>query len=324
MKTPRRWATRAHPRSRGEHELTVSEVRTPPGSSPLARGTPHRGHRPAQGAGLIPARAGNTRAALNDLEEMGAHPRSRGEHRLFRSFGFMRSGSSPLARGTPAGRPLTRAARGLIPARAGNTFACQSRRVRGWAHPRSRGEHLPAASDAFATAGSSPLARGTPTDQILEQLPRGLIPARAGNTAIFWHYTGWTRAHPRSRGEHLNAAVSCISPPGSSPLARGTQNMAGERQFTNGLIPARAGNTTRWCTGCGTARAHPRSRGEHGLSVNHFQAAMGSSPLARGTQIFPKGKPKCPGLIPARAGNTLRILFPVSWIGAHPRSRGEH
>ena len=50
------------------------------GSSPLARGTPRHLHRDCRPNGLIPARAGNTASLLALAEEMGAHPRSRGEH----------------------------------------------------------------------------------------------------------------------------------------------------------------------------------------------------------------------------------------------------
>ena len=111
---------------------------------------------------------------------------------------------------------------------------------------------------------------------------------------------------------------------GSSPLARGT--LAGLPDFgvRHRLIPARAGNTLHPAPSNGRTAAHPRSRGEHVVQLAGLLAALGSSPLARGTQ------PQVPNflgllrLIPARAGNTsssqgVMILFP-----AHPRSRGEH
>ena len=54
-------ASRAHPRSRGEHYRVFIVVTLRMGSSPLARGT-RRGFRDVTaGSGLIPARAGNTR-----------------------------------------------------------------------------------------------------------------------------------------------------------------------------------------------------------------------------------------------------------------------
>ena len=75
--------SRAHPRSRGEHEILQDGVAAGDGSSPLARGTPLA---PGEGAALG-----------------GAHPRSRGEHLEYFAFTSPVAGSSPLARGTLLG-----------------------------------------------------------------------------------------------------------------------------------------------------------------------------------------------------------------------------
>ena len=58
----RRRAAAVHPRSRGEHTGGAEAHRLATGSSPLARGTPHRGGRWPQTRRFIPARAGNTRS----------------------------------------------------------------------------------------------------------------------------------------------------------------------------------------------------------------------------------------------------------------------
>ena len=152
----------AHPRSRGEHQSERHPRHRHRGSSPLARGTRLRMARRFVRAGLIPARAGNTRRATTRRAMNGAHPRSRGEHnRMVRTASRM-SGSSPLARGTLEQRGKEDPTLGLIPARAGNTqtslhLTCASR-----AHPRSRGEHQMLSATKVRTPGSSPLARGTP------------------------------------------------------------------------------------------------------------------------------------------------------------------
>ena len=151
----------AHPRSRGEHGGRRHKHSNHQGSSPLARGTPVLRDDLDAVQGLIPARAGNTRASSSSRYRRRAHPRSRGEHLFGGVVKVGVVGSSPLARGTRCrttrGVPLV----GLIPARAGNTahfcsFLCRFR-----AHPRSRGEHMRPASPASTTQGSSPLARGT-------------------------------------------------------------------------------------------------------------------------------------------------------------------
>ena len=217
----RRWRA-AHPRSRGEHFQTASNIIGDIGSSPLARGTS------TQRAGrrlrfrLIPARAGNIFMASRHSGRHSAHPRSRGEHPRSSAAASCCAGSSPLARGTSL-LTLNRIARArLIPARAGNMAWRVLRRILATAHPRSRGEHSQNMKMRYAPAGSSPLARGTSILAIPGERFIRLIPARAGNiSSAGWRERGGA-AHPRSRGEH-NGIVSMRAPKyGSSPLARGT------------------------------------------------------------------------------------------------------
>ena len=172
----------AHPRSRGEHPVTRCHIKTPLGSSPLARGTHGGGRREFRAARLIPARAGNTSAGLSRTLTPSAHPRSRGEHAstpLPCTVGF---GSSPLARGTHQTLVIPAGGSRLIPARAGNTTATQSAFTPEAAHPRSRGEHFCSSLQPFSGFGSSPLARGTLIEELNFVLVERLIPARAGNT----------------------------------------------------------------------------------------------------------------------------------------------
>ena len=172
------------------------------------------------------------------------------------------------------------------------------------AHPRSRGEHGPGGKVSVSDCGSSPLARGTLAAGHLSVQRKRLIPARAGNTGGVYASSRATAAHPRSRGEHTRT----LDPPrpggGSSPLARGTHrcHLGGGNLLR--LIPARAGNTYVDITEWNAGSAHPRSRGEHGLSGSPFSSFRGSSPLARGTQFDAWEMLLADRLIPARAGNT--------------------
>ena len=151
-----------------------------------------------------------------------------------------------------------------------------------------------------------------------------LIPARAGNTM----HNALTRekatAHPRSRGEHVDRAVSHRVFPGSSPLARGTRGTAGVLRRRLRLIPARAGNTVSGGTAGSSNKAHPRSRGEHARKHGHRRPPGGSSPLARGTHPHAGTLRTRSRLIPARAGNTVGVPESTCRASAHPRSRGEH
>ena len=111
---------------------------------------------------------------------------------------------------------------------------------------------------------------------------------------------------------------------GSSPLARGTLLRVCRGVDFKGLIPARAGNTSKLLRPRSLCRAHPRSRGEHERLFVFVGWVGGSSPLARGTQWKWKQRRRKKGLIPARAGNTTYHQDRTCRRRAHPRSRGEH
>ena len=171
------------------------------------------------------------------------------------------------------------------------------------AHPRSRGDHDSTGHRRLSVEGSSPLARGPPYDWRVELEPVGLIPARAGTTMEASSSRTFTRAHPRSRGDHCRVIMSRMFIRGSSPLARGPPDVNQRIFDASGLIPARAGTTTSDC-GCGRQLwAHPRSRGDHWRCGWWWGLRVGSSPLARGPRLLVQLLVRYIGLIPARAGN---------------------
>ncbi len=76
--TPAMCRTTAHPRSRGATRQLRSHGRGRRGPSPLARGNRHGSDEGADGAGPIPARAGQPGVKLSPVLASRAHPRSRG------------------------------------------------------------------------------------------------------------------------------------------------------------------------------------------------------------------------------------------------------
>ena len=172
--------------------------------------------------------------------------------------------------------------------------------------------------------GSSPLARGT-FRELAHRTPfLRLIPARAGNI-LARHKTPCTKsAHPRSRGEHFGFVYLAGETVGSSPLARGTYYVTLAVETSTRLIPARAGNIAVSQTTAHAQAAHPRSRGEHALTIRQLSREPGSSPLARGTFLFIFFYLRGARLIPARAGNIPSGRSCGPRCAAHPRSRGEH
>ena len=131
----------AHPRSRGENEMSDQVREVAAGSSPLTRGKHEAWAFDAEAGRLIPAHAGKTSPSPTQRKSSWAHPRSRGENTRRGLSTPKPAGSSPLTRGKPR-RPLLNGNRaGLIPAHAGKTGHCQVGLPEPAAHPRSRGEN---------------------------------------------------------------------------------------------------------------------------------------------------------------------------------------
>ena len=295
---------RAHPRSRGENLPCRPTRGCGRGSSPLTRGKrPVRcdGRTPA---GLIPAHAGKTPAALTRSCRRRAHPRSRGENLVATAAVDAVCGSSPLTRGKHLGSCRCSRGVGLIPAHAGKTSGCACHHVRSWAHPRSRGENMAMASSSSTMRGSSPLTRGKRGSSRGPSSCPGLIPAHAGKTLRSRLSTSSHRAHPRSRGENPPAVGLRPPPEGSSPLTRGKRSREAHTRAGQGLIPAHAGKTAYGNRPAQALGAHPRSRGENGAAAfSNFERA-GSSPLTRGKRRGIPARTGGGGLIPAHAGKT--------------------
>ena len=172
-------------------------------------------------------------------------------------------GSSPLTRGKLTSLDLREVSLGLIPAHAGKTLGRSRRSFPRRAHPRSRGENLPATGALRGEVGSSPLTRGKPSASSSTDGGRGLIPAHAGKTPDTGSPDPRPRAHPRSRGENHDAPFSSRREYGSSPLTRGKPLIQARRIHARGLIPAHAGKTMTLPFRRVASTAHPRSRGEN-------------------------------------------------------------
>ena len=172
-------------------------------------------------------------------------------------------------------------------------------------NPRSRGENPLDGVGLTHPSGSSPLTRG--------KLSR---PGTKSGTGL---------AHPRSRGENYQAHATALQAGGSSPLTRGKRVGVTLDAWRRGLIPAHAGKTCRRRTARAGSWAHPRSRGENGVSKNTKAPRAGSSPLTRGKhdlrdRLSPESR-----LIPAHAGKTGVDFNEADVIGgSSPLTRGKH
>ena len=213
------------------------------GSSPRVRGKHSSADAGPGGRGLIPARAGKTRAMPSARSHVGAHPRACGENPRPWSPRLWTFGSSPRVRGKPHMSKRDSAARRLIPARAGKTGGADGEGDGEGAHPRACGENRSMSRVACSMLGSSPRVRGKPKRPGAKRGALRLIPARAGKTRGLPRDRRASAAHPRACGENLMNHQSRGSHPGSSPRVRGKQDpYFGARQAQR-LIPARAGKT---------------------------------------------------------------------------------
>ena len=274
----------AHPRSRGENRFRCGIDAPLDGSSPLTRGKRGRVDGPRRSGRLIPAHAGKTNFEANAAVDCAAHPRSRGENESATRAGFPSFGSSPLTRGKRGHVARAAGEERLIPAHAGKTRGSPSPRRWREAHPRSRGENPPVTRRSGRCRGSSPLTRGKLCAADRRKKRARLIPAHAGKTHGRGLSLARQAAHPRSRGENSFRCFRSFFSLGSSPLTRGKPLRRRTLRSWLRLIPAHAGKTV-WCASPPfLLQAHPRSRGENGMTASVTRLASGSSPLTRGKQ----------------------------------------
>ena len=192
------------------------------------------------------------------------------------------------------------------------------------AHPRPCGEHCSFQNRGSVASGSSPPVRGARYCSCFGVCTVGLIPARAGSTASCPLIVQCNWAHPRPCGEHEEGFISSSSVRGSSPPVRGAHAPPFTLQLRDGLIPARAGSTTKVQLRPLKHWAHPRPCGEHSPAARPPQSQGGSSPPVRGAPTGALIALPLPGLIPARAGSTYSSFCALNSAWAHPRPCGEH
>ena len=196
----------------------------------------------------------------------------------------------------------TAALDGIIPARAGFTLHRPRDHHHGADHPRSRGVYPVTRATFRSSSGSSPLARGLLRIWDRECYLPGIIPARAGFTPPPRTVSAGSWDHPRSRGVYL----------------RDETGLGDDGR----IIPARAGFTPWRRVRSPPKRDHPRSRGVYKGGGHPMSATLGSSPLARGLQLWLDGADSHRGIIPARAGFTPTPPSSCWRSRDHPRSRG--
>ena len=211
-------------------------------------------------------------------------------------------GSSPRVRGKPDQRrdPVRRER--IIPARAGQTRWCREYRIPKPDHPRACGANLSTSSNSNSSAW--------------------IIPARAGQTCPHRWLSGRGPDHPRACGANkpMEMAEGCAC--GSSPRVRGKPDDVRESSRHLRIIPARAGQTSDRASRHGSTPDHPRACGANAYAEAHSKNHTGSSPRVRGKLELGRIVLQSRRIIPARAGQTKRPIWPKPRRTDHPRACG--
>ena len=155
-------------------------------------------------------------------------------------------------------------------------------------HPRSCGANLSTISTSSLTVGSSPLVRGQPVIFPPLSVRARIIPARAGPTPFAISVASSVADHPRSCGANLMFSSAFFISSGSSPLVRGQRDRHRILVVPVRIIPARAGPTSSMPEASWVRSDHPRSCGANYAAITGTISLIGSSPLVRGQQTYPR------------------------------------
>ena len=292
------------------------------GPSPRGRGNPIDADDPHLRARSIPARAGEPRRRAPGGGPRAVHPRAGGGTKGFSKKEIAAEGPSPRGRGNREGadRSLDRAgpsprgrgnlvadresqaARGSIPARAGEPrsrpIPHRLRRV----HPRAGGGTSVIQIQTAAAKGPSPRGRGNRGSPAQAERLAGSIPARAGEPSARSHPRTRPGVHPRAGGGTRCGRSLKVSPSGPSPRGRGNPRGRRGSPGRSGSIPARAGEPPGDCTAREPGRVHPRAGGGTARGLHRQRARQGPSPRGRGNLFSDADAALQEGSIPARAG----------------------
>ena len=271
---------------------------------------------------IIPARAGQTALLKAPTSAVPDHPRACGANHRQGDMPVFAIGSSPRVRGKrrESQRMIQRTR--IIPARAGQTPPRPCRQGSRTDHPRACGANSFRSSSHGLLSGSSPRVRGKRYGGTQEEMKRRIIPARAGQTAMPRSHPLPSSDHPRACGANPSAVTFASARFGSSPRVRGKPGRIRWRKLDRRIIPARAGQTSRFARSSVQKPDHPRACGANFADDQAKVCFDGSSPRVRGKLFQAADSARVGRIIPARAGQTQR-WSPLPPDGPdHPRACG--
>ena len=212
--------------------------------------------------------------------------------------------------------------RWIIPAHAGQTYRYGCGRHRQPDHPRACGANPVRTVPSLWASGSSPRMRGKQRAFIENTLKPRIIPAHAGQTDVARWSGNWRTDHPRACGANSRLLQAATTSLGSSPRMRGKQRLTSIEHFAERIIPAHAGQTAVPTVADGTRSDHPRACGANHDCVRPLFRPFGSSPRMRGKHAVAGAARRVVRIIPAHAGQTSGLTYPMPSVADHPRACG--
>ena len=197
------------------------------GLSPRMRGSPPSRAQPCAPQGPIPAHAGEPVVRRGRTAARRAYPRACGGAAASISANTSRTGLSPRMRGSHAFLLLPSAARGPIPAHAGEPSCPSAWTSMTRAYPRACGGAGERARPSGASRGLSPRMRGSPGRRIAGGASLRPIPAHAGEPLSPLCRSTRSRAYPRACGGARETEHKRVLSEGLSPRMRGSRERGG-------------------------------------------------------------------------------------------------
>ena len=238
----------------------------------------------------------------------------------------LNEGLSPRVRGNRHPRARPEAARGSIPACAGEPPSVDTRRTTAGVYPRvcggTRGSSPRRQREGSRGAGLSPRVRGNRAIGAIARAGRGSIPACAGEPSSAASTARICRVYPRVCGGTGRAGRITRAGRGLSPRVRGNRLRHGRARRGAGSIPACAGEPSGVRPIARPTRVYPRVCGGTVASRPARNRKPGLSPRVRGNPEAGPAAGAGSGSIPACAGEPSVRCSRRCRAGVYPRVCG--
>ena len=164
--------------------------------------------------------------------------------------------------------------------------------------------------------------RGKRIGMAVDAIGNRIIPAHAGQTRCERCRRYGRADHPRACGANTSTEGNADSTYGSSPRMRGKQTLRDGQAIGVRIIPAHAGQTLAYYKPLQLPSDHPRACGANSALRPSNILQSGSSPRMRGKRRCQLSQMARDRIIPAHAGQTSGLTYPMPSVADHPRACG--